>query len=44
MLEYKSAIVDECGDIICWCEDLSDEEITEFLTNHIECRRTCIEI
>jgi hypothetical protein len=44
MLEYKSAIVDECGDIVYWCENLTENEIREILANHIEWRRTCIEI
>lgn len=43
MIEFKSAIVDELGDIVCWCANLSDEEIEEILTNHIEWRKTCIE-
>lgn len=43
MIEFKSAIVDELGNIVCWCENLSDEEIEEILTNHIEWRKTCIE-
>ena len=43
MLEFKSAIVDELGKIVYWCEDLSDNEIEEILTKYTEYRIACIE-
>ena len=44
MLEFKSAIVDECGFIVRWCENLSNIEINEILTNHPEWNITCIAV
>lgn len=43
MLEFKSAIVDECGDVVYWCENLTDNEIDEILVNHPEWCIACIE-
>ena len=43
MLELKTAIVNELGEIIQWCEDLTDNEIDEILVNHPEWRIACIE-
>lgn len=43
MLEFKTAIVNELGEIIQWCEDLTDNEIDEILVNHPEWRIACIE-
>ena len=36
MLEYRSAIVDECGYVMYWCSELSKEEIVRILDNHPE--------
>lgn len=44
MLKFESAIVDELGVILYWCEDLSDAEIDEILSNHPEYRIDSIEI
>lgn len=43
MLELRSAIVDEWGFIVCWCEYLTNVEIDEILTNHPEWSMTNIE-
>ncbi len=43
MLEFKSAIVDECGDVVYWCENLTDNKIDEILVNHPEWRIACIQ-
>lgn len=43
MLEFKSAIVNELGDIVYWCENLTDNKIDEILVNHPEWRIACIE-
>jgi hypothetical protein len=43
MLEFKSAIVDECGCVVYWCENLTDNEIDEILTKYPEYRIACIE-
>lgn len=42
-MEYRTAIVDECGDIIAWCSDLSEYKIMDMLDEHPEWRRVCIE-
>lgn len=44
MLMYESAIVDELGDVIAWCRDLSEKEIEEMLDEYPEARRTSIEV
>mgnify|MGYP007038281378 CR=1 FL=1 len=42
MMEYRSAIVDECGDIVYWCDESTREEIDECLAQHPEWRERCI--
>lgn len=44
MLEFKTAIVNELGEIIQWCEDLTENEIDEILIKHPEWRTKCIEL
>lgn len=38
MLMYESAIVDELGDVIAWCKDLSEKEIKAILDEYLEAR------
>lgn len=42
MTEYRSAIVDECGDVVYWCDELTDEEVDDILDSHEEWSRKCI--
>lgn len=42
-MSYKSAIVDELGEVVCLCEGLSKSEIAEILDNHPEWKKTCVE-
>lgn len=44
MLEFKSAIVNECGEVIAWCDDLTEYEINEILEDHVEYLIECIQI
>lgn len=44
MLVYESAIVDELGDVIAWCRDLTEKEIKEMLDRCLETRRTSINV
>lgn len=44
MLEFKTAIVTELGEIIQWCEDLTENEIDEILIKHPEWHTDCIEL
>lgn len=44
LIEYRSAIVDELGDIVCWCDDLKNNEVDSFLIAHPECRKQCIRV
>lgn len=44
MLTYESAIVDELGDVIAWCRDLSEKEIEAMLDEYSEARRTSINV
>lgn len=41
-MEYRSAIVDECGDVVMWCDEMSQDEIQEILDQHPEWRERCI--
>ena len=34
--QYRTAIVDECGTVRAWCDDLTDEEQEEILASHEE--------
>jgi len=43
-MEFKSAIVDECGDVVYWCEELSSDEIETILANHPEWRTRCVQM
>ncbi len=35
-MEYKSAIVDELGYVVAFCENLAKQQIEEYLFNHPE--------
>ena len=39
---YRSAIVDECEDIICWCDEITDIQKQEMLEEHPEWHISCI--
>lgn len=42
-MEYRSAIIDECGYVMFWCDELQDEEQIEcILESHPEWNRVCI--
>ena len=43
-MEFRSAIVDELGYVMYWCDELQDEEIECILNNHPEWRRKCIQM
>lgn len=43
MLEYRTAIVDECGDIIAWCDNLSHEERNQILEENPEWSVQCVQ-
>ena len=36
MIEFRSAIVDECGEVMAWVSDLSKEEIDQIMAEHEE--------
>lgn len=40
--EYRSAIVDECGGVVAWCDNLSGNEIDEYLETHEEYKCECV--
>lgn len=43
-MEYRSAIVDECGRVMYWCDELQGEEQIECILDcHPEWQRECIE-
>ena len=44
MLVYESAIVDELGDVIAWCRDLSEKEIEEMLGRYPEASIKSIDV
>lgn len=41
-MEYARAIVDELGEVVAWCKDLTQEEIEKVLEESTECKITCI--
>ena len=44
-MEFKSAIVDELGCVMYWCDELQDEDQIECILNsHPEWNRKCIEM
>lgn len=42
-MEYRTAIVDECGDIIAWVSDIGHMRAMELLDEHPEWHIKCIE-
>lgn len=44
MIEVRLAIVDECGDIVAWCDKMSDEESQELVDTHPEWYYKCIDV
>lgn len=42
-MEYKSAIVDECGTFVAWCCELTNDERELILSNHPEYTIRCLE-
>lgn len=43
MIEFRSAIVDELGEVMYWCSELSKKEIKDILDTHPEWRKECVE-
>ena len=43
-MEYSSVVVDELGEIVAWCKDLTQEEIEKVLSSSTEYKITCIVI
>ena len=41
-MEYVSVIVDECGDVVAYCRDLSEIKISKIMEEHPEWRLTCV--
>ena len=41
-MEYSRAIVDELGEVVAWCKDLTQEEIEKVLEESPEYKITCI--
>ena len=41
-IEYRSAIVDECDDVMYWCDELSSADEREILESHPEWHTKCI--
>ena len=44
MVEYRSAIVDECGAVVYWCSELTKSQIINILGRHEEWRIRYIEL
>ena len=42
-MEYRSAIVDECGVFVAWCCELSEDERELILSEHPEYSIRCLE-
>lgn len=43
MVEFRTAIVDELGEVMYWCDELSENEIKNTLDSHIEWKKKCVE-
>ena len=41
---YRSCIMDECGCIIWWCSEHTEEENRECLQEHPERRCACVQV
>lgn len=41
-MSYVTAILDECGYVIEYCCNMTDDEVMDALINHPEWRRACI--
>lgn len=41
-MEYVKVVVNELGEIVAWCRDLTQEEIQKVLEESPEYRITCI--
>jgi hypothetical protein len=41
-MEYARAIVNELGEVVAWCKDLTQEEIDKVLSSSTEYKITCI--
>lgn len=41
-MEYSSVVVNELGEVVAWCRDLTQEEIQKVLEESTEYRITCI--
>lgn len=44
MIEYRRAIVDECGEVKYWWKDLKYEEIYNILDSYPEWKIDCVEV
>lgn len=42
-MEYRSAIVDECGALVGWISELDGDEIEKILDDHPEYEIRCLE-
>lgn len=43
MVEFRTAIVDELGEVMYWCDELPQNEIESILENHTEWKKKCVE-
>ena len=43
-MEFRTAIIDELGDFVCWCDELTNQEEFNLLNLHPEWRRKSIEL
>ena len=41
MIEVRLAVVDECGDVVVWCDEVTEEEAQELVDNHPEWYYRC---
>lgn len=42
MVEFRTAILDELGEVMCWCDELTKNEIKKILENHTEWKKKCV--
>ena len=41
-LRFKSAICNELGEVVAWCEDITDEEVQATLDEHEDYYLNCV--
>jgi len=44
LLSFRTGICNECGEVVVWCDELTDEQVQKLLNDHEEYYLNCIQI